>query len=305
MRIVLNPAPSLCLLQFFKVRHLPRRTASVTKTWGARLLQLPVRVHRGFYRAWMGHDYDQRIMGRIRALLDDMPPETRIYVTGHSLGGALATLCAHAIRTAFPSYPLTVYTYGEPRVGNHAFAHEYNAMVPEHFAVINDQDPVTRVPFGSYKRVGDRILINDLGDIAVRPSFLEMQVINSAGEVGDHFLEFYRQSIMRVIHSQFTDRHIRNGREGAAALAEELDLQKSLMCVNVDLASLEDPEKEPVTVEEAARRSSMKLSRKRSFGCGNGGMACGCGTEKVLKRTERAGNDEAHEKVTKVEKGQV
>jgi Lipase (class 3) len=43
-------------------------------------------------------------------------------VTGHSLGGALATLAAHDIATAvkcLPKMALSVYTFGAPRVGNH------------------------------------------------------------------------------------------------------------------------------------------------------------------------------------------
>lgn len=31
------------------------------------------------------------------------------------------------------------YSFGAPRTGNHAFAKEYNKMVPDTWAVINDQ----------------------------------------------------------------------------------------------------------------------------------------------------------------------
>ena len=41
---------------------------------------------------------------------------------GHSLGGALATLAAYDIQTAFDFKNLQVYTYGAPRTGNYAFA---------------------------------------------------------------------------------------------------------------------------------------------------------------------------------------
>ena len=50
-------------------------------------------------------------------------------------------------------------------------------IVPDHFAVINGQDPVSRVPKGYYKRVGNRIIIDNLGDIIVRPTYLEMHLI--------------------------------------------------------------------------------------------------------------------------------
>lgn len=67
----------------------------------------------------------------------------QIYCTGHSLGGALALLAAYDISRAMEwvSRPTKVicYTFGAPRVGNHAFAHTYNKMVPETWSVVNDQ----------------------------------------------------------------------------------------------------------------------------------------------------------------------
>lgn len=41
---------------------------------------------------------------------------------GHSLGGALASLAAVSLKSAVPSAKLKLYTYGQPRVGNAAFA---------------------------------------------------------------------------------------------------------------------------------------------------------------------------------------
>ena len=67
--------------------------------------------------------------------------------SGHSLGGALATLAAYDIRKACPSLaPLDVrcYTFGAPRTGNHAFAWDYNATVPDTWGIVNDQDAVVR-----------------------------------------------------------------------------------------------------------------------------------------------------------------
>lgn len=70
---------------------------------------------------------------------------------GHSLGGALANLCAFDIAAAIKesgataeggrSIEVSCYTYGAPRAGNAAFRAEYNALVPDSWAVINDQVP--------------------------------------------------------------------------------------------------------------------------------------------------------------------
>lgn len=63
---------------------------------------------------------------------------------GHSLGGALANLaaydiCKHAQEAGWQHVKVLCYTFGAPRVGNHAFATDYNGMVPDTWSVINDQ----------------------------------------------------------------------------------------------------------------------------------------------------------------------
>ena len=63
---------------------------------------------------------------------------------GHSLGGALATLAAIDIRKELLVRQLgktkvVCYTFAAPRTGNHAFAREYNNVVPDTWSVINDQ----------------------------------------------------------------------------------------------------------------------------------------------------------------------
>ena len=63
---------------------------------------------------------------------------------GHSLGGALATLAAFDIKQALvmanrQDVELLCYSFGAPRTGNHAFAREYNQMVPDTWSIINNQ----------------------------------------------------------------------------------------------------------------------------------------------------------------------
>lgn len=44
--------------------------------------------------------------------------EWHLYVTGHSLGGALATLATLDHRRRYPTANVTMYNFGSPRVGN-------------------------------------------------------------------------------------------------------------------------------------------------------------------------------------------
>ncbi|KAH6917626.1 lipase [Coprinopsis sp. MPI-PUGE-AT-0042] len=48
-------------------------------------------------------------------------PGYKLTVTGHSLGGAVASIGALSLKAALPDTPLQLYTYGQPRVGNQDF----------------------------------------------------------------------------------------------------------------------------------------------------------------------------------------
>ena len=74
-----------------------------------------------------------------------------ILVTGHSLGGALAILAAADVSIAYKaSFPtIRVYTYGEPRVGNPAWAYWMSTSILPgtiQFRVTHKADPVPRIP---------------------------------------------------------------------------------------------------------------------------------------------------------------
>ena len=58
-----------------------------------------------------------------------------ITVTGHSLGGALATVCAVWAPEQYPLAPVSLYTFGQPRVGNDEFVSHLNSVVSGCFAL--------------------------------------------------------------------------------------------------------------------------------------------------------------------------
>ena len=51
----------------------------------------------------------------------------------------MASLAALDLKRRWPSSRLCVYTYGQPRVGNRAFANEYEGLVPDHWSVVCNQ----------------------------------------------------------------------------------------------------------------------------------------------------------------------
>ena len=87
-----------------------------------------------------------------------MEAKRKIWMTGHSLGAALATLAADRYGNV-----QGVYTFGSPRVGDGAFKKNFEV---EAYRIVNNKDIVTRVPPpGRYKHVGDIKFIDADGNI--------------------------------------------------------------------------------------------------------------------------------------------
>jgi hypothetical protein len=99
-------------------------------------------VHRGFHKTYEG------LRDRIYAILQALPPG-RIYITGHSLGGALATLCALDLVASRgqDASKIGVITMGQPRVGNVDFATFYDRQGISHYRVTHHRDPIPHLPY--------------------------------------------------------------------------------------------------------------------------------------------------------------
>ena len=72
---------------------------------------------------------------------------TILVVTGHSLGGVLATICFFDIisNNVITKELRTLYTFGAPRVGNVAFTNIINNEKNQ-FRVVNTEDIITNIP---------------------------------------------------------------------------------------------------------------------------------------------------------------
>lgn len=95
-------------------------------------------VHKGFYSIYMAIR-DQLVAWRAAH------PTHKLTIVGHSLGGALATLCACDFGTNGEKDNL-VYTFGSPRVGNPLFASLCNGLVKNTMRVENTEDIVPALP---------------------------------------------------------------------------------------------------------------------------------------------------------------
>ena len=96
-----------------------------------------------------------------------------LFITGHSLGGALAQLFAFLIARQTSS-PLIagVYTFGSPRVGNKAFAAAYNNLLKAAtYNLVNACDPVPLLPplLAGYRDGGTEIFLPASGGFVTDP----------------------------------------------------------------------------------------------------------------------------------------
>ncbi|MCP4991679.1 MAG: lipase family protein [Colwellia sp.] len=125
-------------------------------------------VHSGFYAAiksvWE-REGNEGISDHLRVLSEKKFLEKpRVWFTGHSLGGALATLAADLCVNVREVQVQGLYTFGAPRVGDNDFVDHYR--VREVYRFVNNNDFAPHFPqLTSYKHVGSRYYIDQDGNV--------------------------------------------------------------------------------------------------------------------------------------------
>lgn len=108
-------------------------------------------IHRGFYRA------AQSLKDKISAIVKPLQEEgkdKKIYVTGHSLGGALAVISA-LICEELASFE-HVTTIGQPKLGDKDFCKSLTKglLKDRYYRIRNDGDFITVVPYLWTRHIG-------------------------------------------------------------------------------------------------------------------------------------------------------
>ena len=114
------------------------------------------RVHSGFMQ-----QYDDISFQLEEALDDSLIKGKPLFITGHSLGGAVATIAAR--RLDAERQIAACYTFGSPRVGTEGWVAQIKTPI---YRIVNSADPVPIVPFNGTTifflakafRAGGRIL---------------------------------------------------------------------------------------------------------------------------------------------------
>ncbi|GKT84567.1 lipase [Colletotrichum tofieldiae] len=94
------------------------------------------KIHTGFANAW--DEVKNALLTSVKSAKAANPSYT-IIATGHSLGGAIATIAAANLRR--DGYPVDLYTYGSPRVGNDAFVNFVTVQAGAEYRITHIDDP--------------------------------------------------------------------------------------------------------------------------------------------------------------------
>src|SRR5207253_3472051 len=100
------------------------------------------RVHLGFSSVL------KQTWGKVQKVLEKAQDKP-LFLTGHSMGGALAVLTACRLAKAGRP-PVATYTFGSPRIGDRTFCAGY--ALPT-YRVVNRLDLVPEMPLASLKRL--------------------------------------------------------------------------------------------------------------------------------------------------------
>jgi predicted lipase len=113
------------------------------------------KVHPGFLLVFMSH---QSLLVPAVKLIQANPTYD-IVVTGHSLGGASATMFAMQLYAEFNISKTKLITFGSPRVGDASFHNLFTNSQVRHWRVTHGDDPVPHVPLesGGYIHVPQEI----------------------------------------------------------------------------------------------------------------------------------------------------
>jgi triacylglycerol lipase len=147
------------------------------------------RVHRGFQVS------QEQIITQVRRTIPQLDPALPLFITGHSLGGAVAMLTAAdlALNNDFPGRQMRIYTYGSPRVGDSTFVATYTRLVGQTYRVVNLADTVPLTPPSAFR-----------GD-SFEHAGQEWSYLSQLGDTGiNHAIETYQTAIDRAVEVNIT-----------------------------------------------------------------------------------------------------
>jgi hypothetical protein len=196
----------------FRGTEVTKRHDVVVDAEATKVSVLQGRIHRGFRDAY------ESVAAEVEAnilKMGDIP----LYITGHSLGAALATIATQRLEhhLRIREKIAACYTFGSPRVGDQYFDIIFKSPI---YRVVNSTDIVTVIPLLAmgYVHIGDiRYLGRTAGDFRrgipffSRCSLFLLTIFKFFGPVvRDHGIAEYRRKLEAIAQKRNPDfgRHL-------------------------------------------------------------------------------------------------
>ena len=158
--------------------------------------------HHGFHRS-LEDVWETIYRAYTKAMDKDKRP---LFITGHSLGGAMATVAA--AKFIYMDRPFTsLYTFGQPRAVTRETARLINSEAGKrYYRFQNNMDVVSRIParISGYSHAGNNLYITNEGNIEDDPGFWFKFVdtvtdikerLNVSEMIEDHSMDDYLKAI--------------------------------------------------------------------------------------------------------------
>lgn len=188
--------------EFLPSRQVETHPKASIKGWKS------AKLHHGFAVAYQS--VAEMLLTRIEQLLSEH--HRPVYLTGHSLGGALATVCSLDLllcEIGLDANQVTVMTFGSPRCGNKNWSDIYDQMVPCNWNVRIESDIVSMLPRFPYSHVGKKALLTIGGNLILDPSELESKWSNERPS-----LKFHKKSAYKIAFTIVCMKHLQGTSTG-------------------------------------------------------------------------------------------
>ncbi|MEN8261242.1 MAG: lipase family protein [Pseudomonadota bacterium] len=166
-------------------------------------------VHKGFWAAFKSAWPEIKVAIGTQHVI-----KQPVWITGHSLGGALAAMCAAHLRWTANTEIQGLYTFGQPRVGNYTFATQFSKDLKNRcIRFVNNNDIVPHLPppgpILRYRHIDGLMYIDADGKLHAKLPWWKRLVdmgrgaIQDAGRLGpdllkDHAIGLYAEHIKRL-----------------------------------------------------------------------------------------------------------
>ncbi len=194
------------------------------------------RVHRGFCDAWQSVE---KIV--IYYLKKWWTPETRLWITGHSLGGALAAMATVSLESQ--GFKVSgLYTFGQPRIADWRLVNYMNGKMRDRmvrYANNNDVVPlippqiIPWVPTRVYGHMGQFRYFTAFGNLRRRSwlgqrfpdrllGFITALWKSGADAIDDHKMEFYLANLEQALAKEEEEKLLEDERRGHPEMLSKL-----------------------------------------------------------------------------------